>query len=371
MDARVCAFTDTYLPTINGVTYTVKTWRDRWSENGGEMPVVYPKADGYSPDSDEHPVTSLPFPFYGGYRMGLPSLPADIEDIDIVHAHTPFGLGLAALRAVRSSDTPLVASFHTPCKEYTQYISPLDSVARGLSRISQRYEQWFLNQADMVVAPTERAASYLTEQMAVERPIAVVPNGVDLERFAPGGGDRFRERYALGDGPIIGYTGRHGYEKRLQEVIEAAAAGPAEWTVVLGGEGPATDDLEDLAADRDIDLRTLGFLDRDELAEFYSALDVFAFPSPIETQGLVALESIACGTPVVGVDEGALAETIEPERTGYHYRRGDPAHFADQLERALEEQATLSAHCLDAREEISLEAAIDELDTVYERVLAE
>lgn len=369
MQPRVCAFTDTYLPTINGVTYTVKSWRERWQDHGGEMSVVYPRADGYAPDHGEHPVRSLPFPFYGGYRLGVPSLPVETTDVDIIHAHTPFGLGLAALRAVRSTDVPLVASFHTPCNEYTQYLSPLASIARGLAGISRRYERWFFNRADIVVAPTDRAASYLTDELGVDGPVAVVPNGVDLARFRPSGGDAFRDRHDLPAGPLIGYTGRHGYEKRLHEIIEAAAAGSEAWTVVLGGEGPATDELEALAADHGVDVRTLGFLDRDELPAFYSALDVFAFPSPVETQGLVALESIACGTPVVGVDAGALSETIEPGRTGYHYRDGDTGHFASQLERALAEQSTLSRRCIDTRNDIGLSVAMDALDEVYDRVL--
>ncbi len=72
-----------------------------------------------------------------------------------------------------------------------------------------------------------------------------------------------------------------------------------------------------------MDVRFLGFLERDELAAFYSALDVFAFPSPVETQGLVALEANACGTPVVGANAGALSNTIVAGETGYHFESGD------------------------------------------------
>lgn len=368
MDCRVSAFTDTYLPTVNGVTYTVKTWRDRWQANGGEMSVVFPRSNGYDPDAGEHPVRSLPFPFYSGYRLGLPTLPDELEAGDIVHAHTPFSLGLAALR-YRSEDRPLVASFHTPCGEYTRYISPSAALAPPLSRISRRYERWFLDRADAVIAPTPTAATVLTEEIGVDGPIDIVPNGVDLDRFRPVPTHAFRERYDLPDGPLIGYTGRHGYEKRLDEIIEAVAAGPEDWSVVFGGEGPATPHLESLAASVDLDLTTLGFLDRDELPAFYAAVDVFAFPSPVETQGLVALESIACGTPVVAADAGALTETVTNGQTGYRYEPGDSNAFATALERALDEQSTLARRCLAERDALGVDEAMVALNAVYERVL--
>lgn len=369
METRVGAFTDTYLPTINGVTYTVKSWRDKWQANGGEMPIVFPSSSQYDPEDGEFEVRSLPFPFYDGYRLGVPQLPSELADVDIVHAHTPFGLGLAALRMVRGTDRPLVASFHTPCGEYTDYISPFESLSTRLRGVSQWYERWFLNHADVVVAPTESAATFLREEMGIDTTIDIVPNGVDLDRFYPRESTGFRERYELPDGPLIGYTGRHGYEKRLPEIIEAAAHGSTEWTIVLGGDGPASEEIAELADEHGIDLRMLGFLDREELPEFYSAIDVFAFPSPVETQGIVALESIACGTPVVGVKARALIETIEDGRTGYHYEQGDPEDFATQLQRAIDNQSTLEAGCLDARTETSLEFAMEALEDVYERVL--
>jgi hypothetical protein len=93
---RVAAFTDTYLPTVNGVTYTVKTWRDRWTDRGGRMDVVYPDSE-YDPATDEHPVSSVPFPFYDGFRVGLPQVPEAVDDADLVHAHTPFGIGIGGL----------------------------------------------------------------------------------------------------------------------------------------------------------------------------------------------------------------------------------------------------------------------------------
>jgi glycosyltransferase involved in cell wall biosynthesis len=367
MPPHVAAFTDTYLPTVNGVTYTIRTWRERWQDRDGRMDVVYPGAAEYDPDPGEHPVRSLPFPFYDDFRLGAPSIPGGVESAEVVHAHTPFGVGLGGLRLARDGDRPLVASYHTPTAEYAGYLAEgwlLDAVAR----VGKAYERWFLGRADHVVAPSETAREALVSRGV--GPVSVVPNGVDTDRFAPVDGSTFRARHDLpkeGTKPLVGYTGRHGFEKRLTDLVRAAEGMDA--TFVLGGDGPARKTLREEVAERDADVRFLGFLDREELPQFYSALDVFAFPSPVETQGLVALEAMACGTPVVGVDSGALVETIDDGETGYHYEPGDIAGFRDALDRTLGERESLSRTCRGRRASMSVEHSVDALAAVYDTVL--
>jgi glycosyltransferase involved in cell wall biosynthesis len=363
----VAAFTDTYLPTVNGVTYTVKAWRDCWTDRGGRMDVVYPRTDGYAARPGEYPVRSLPFPFYPGFRLGAPWVPRRVRDVDVVHAHTPFAVGLAGLRLARRRDRPFVASYHTPTAEYADYVAPSDAIERLVERASERYERWFLNHADAVLAPSEATADHLTDEVGVTTPVTVVPNGVDTDRFRPVDAGAFRSRHGLDDsGPLLGYTGRHGYEKRLSDIVEAATT--FDVTVVFGGDGPARAELERLAAERGVDARFLGFLDREELPAFYSALDAFVFPSPVETQGLVALEANACGTPVVGANDGALANTVEDGVTGYHFETADVESLRSAIRRTLDERATLTESCLETRDRHGVDRAVDRLADVYERV---
>jgi glycosyltransferase involved in cell wall biosynthesis len=367
MSYRVAAFTDTYLPTVNGVSYTIASWRERWERSGGQMDVVYPGADGHSPADGEHPVGSLPFPFYDGFRLGTPRVPEAVRDAEVVHAHTPFSLGLGGLRLARARDLPLVASYHTPTSEYAAYVSPTDAIASLVGRASETYERWFFRRADAVLAPSAATRDHLQNEVGVDTTVEVVPNGVDVERFRPVEPDDFLDRYDLrGDRPLIGYTGRHGYEKRLSELVEAAAL--LDVTVVFGGDGPARAELERRADDLGADARFLGFLDREEMAAFYSALDAFAFPSPVETQGLVALEANACGTPVVGANAGALANTIDDGETGYNYESGNVEDFRDAIERTLAEREELRETCLARRESMSVEHAVEKLQDVYDSI---
>jgi 1,2-diacylglycerol 3-alpha-glucosyltransferase len=369
----VAAFTDTYLPTVNGVTYTVKTWRDRWEARGGRMHVVYPDSPERNPEKGEHAVGSIPLPLYSGFRVGAPRIPQAVaaSDPDIVHAHTPFTLGLAALRLARKRDAPLVATYHTPTAEYTNYFTDWEPARNRLSALSRRYERWFLDAADAVIVPSATTGRRLTEEIGIDVTPTVVSNGVDVERFRPSEAGAFRERYDLPeDRTLVGYTGRHGHEKCLPDILAACERLDRDLTVVFGGDGPAREKLEAEAASRDVVTRFLGFLDREELPAFYATLDAFLFPSPVETQGLVALESFACGTPVVGVDSGALSDTIEDGVTGHHYEQGDIAGFAAGIERTLADRDRLSEKCLDRRECISVEASVDRLEEIYGDLLA-
>ncbi|MFB6117579.1 glycosyltransferase [Halosegnis sp.] len=362
----VAAFTDTYLPTVNGVTYTVQSWRDRWEARGGQMHVVYP-ASSHEPADAEHPVRSLTFPFYREFNAALPQIPSGLDGVEVVHAHTPFTLGLAARRLAGRQNLPLVASYHTPTAEYADYLAG-GVISRAIERVAGRYEQWFLNRVDAVVVPSEPTREHLRE-LGVTAPVEIVPNGVDTERFQPVGPDEraaFRERHDLPKGPLVGYTGRHGYEKELDAILEVAPEINA--TVVFAGDGPARSGLEARAERIDADVRFLGFLDRAELPAFYATLDAFLFPSPVETQGLVALEANACGTPVVGVNAGALADTVVDGETGYHYERGDTDGFRAGIEQALADGDRLRERCLARRDEVAMERAVDALADVYERV---
>lgn len=366
MPPAVAAFTDSYLPTVNGVTYTVSTWRDRWTERGGRMDVVYPAAD-HDPVDGEYPVRSRKFPFYDGYHVSLPRIPSAVRDVDLVHAHTPFGLGIAGRRLAKKADVPLVAHYHTPTGAYADYVAP-----RGTSRLvrgaATRWERRYLSRADVVATPSEHTAEHLRDDLGLDTRVVVLPNGVDIRTFRPTHPGAFRRRHDLPeDRPIVGYTGRQGYEKQLPDLVEACA--DLDVTLVFGGDGPARGDLEALADDHDVDARFLGFLDREELPEFYCALDVFAFPSPVETQGIVALEAMASGTPVVGANAGALRDTIDDGVTGYHYEPGDLDGFRDAIECGLANATNLSTNCLARREDVSVDRAIDRLDDLYASVL--
>ncbi|WP_254766914.1 glycosyltransferase [Salinilacihabitans rarus] len=360
----VAAFTDLYLPTVNGVTYTVQLWRERWPRFRGAMPVVYPEMDGHEPRDGEYPIPSVRAPLYPQYRLGLPTIPEDIGSPDLVHVHTPFTIGFAGIRFARKHDLPVVASYHTLLDDRAdQHVS--GNVLDGVKRTCRLYERSFFERVDHVTAPTAFARDHLLEEVDADVEVTVVSNGIDTDFFRPVDPTSFRERYDLPDDrPILGYTGRHGEEKNIGEAIEAVDG--TDLVLVVGGDGPAREDLEAKAAEADAEIRFLGFLDREELPAFYSALDVFVFPSPVETQGLVALEATACGTPVVAVDEGALTDSVIQGETGYRYRRGSIGDLQWAVARTLDEHDRLSDLCRRRRAMLSVEHSLEQLSRIYD-----
>lgn len=366
---RVAAFTDTYRPTVNGVTYTVSTWSDRWNSTDGSMPVVYP-ASSHIPSASEHPVRSVPLPLYTGFRIGLPKIPAAVREADIVHAHTPFGLGLAGVALSRRSGIPFVVSYHTPTPEYTGYVSGSPPIRAGLRSMAKQYESWFLDRADRIIVPTTATMGVLPDSISRDR-VSVISNGVDIDHFEPSpeSANALRSQFDIPtDHFVIGYTGRHGHEKQLQVAIDAIAELEMDCTLILAGDGPARSTLGDRAESSTAEVIFPGFLDREQLPGLYTLFDCFVFPSPIETEGLVALEAIACGTPVVGARAGALPETISEGETGYTATPGDVIAFRAAISSALTNRESFSKNCLDKRSSLAVEQSITELENVYSSV---
>lgn len=367
MEVQVAVFTDTYLPTVNGVTYTINAWAKQWNSEYGRMDVVYPGSSAHQPSTFEHPVPSIPFPFYEGYRMSVPWVPSTVRDADIVHVHSLATLGFSGGLLGTLKSLPVVASYHTPINEYSEYVVGDTQLAAPAKAALQVQERIALGLVDHVIVPSDDTREYLRDVIGTGTPISIISNGIDLSFFSCVTNPSFD--WATSDRPVIGYTGRHGYEKCLELILQAVDRMEPSPKVVIGGDGPARQELESLAANLNIDVEFLGFLPRERLPEFYSSLDAFAFPSPIETEGLVAMEAIACGTPVVGADAGAIPETVREGESGYLFPPADPAKFANQLEHALENRERLSDGCLAMREEFGLDTTMMELESLYTRLL--
>ena len=366
MIPSISAFSDTYVPTLNGVTYTLTTWKKWWERSGGKMHIVYPKS-AHNSKQNEWPIGSIKFPFYPGYRIASPTYPPSLKNTDIVHTHTPFSLGIAGQNMAKKYNLPIVASYHTPLSKYVEYISSNKSISTQLSKASNYWEYSFLNRADLILVHSKTALFDLQE-MGVTSPIILLKNGIDISLFKPIETKYFLDKHGIDpDQTILGYTGRHGHEKNIHELIQASSSLDA--TILIGGVGPAKTKLESQAKRLGTNVLFLGQLPRDELSAFYSSLDLFVFPSPVETQGLVALESIACGTPVVAANKGALIETVTDGKTGTHYCSGDTSSLVSKISETLQNKNNLSKSCINHRDSISVDTTIHQLSQIYRSLL--
>ena len=326
---RVAIVTESFLPALNGVTTSVRKILESLRDRGHDALVVAPGTTPWAPlvppqryaGFPVHTVTSVPV---RRFRVGLPSY--ELETVlhryrpDVVHAASPFVLGVRGLAAARSLGIPSVAVYQTDVPSYIrQHSGPVgDLTARAAWRWIRRIHA----QADLTLAPSTAALRDLRDH-AVPR-VALWRRGVDLDRFHPSLRDAaetrvLRRSLAPHGEVLLGYVGRLAPEKELHRLTELARV-PGTRVVVVG-EGPDEPELRRRLPGAVF----LGRRDGAELARCYAALDIFVHTGTRETFGQTLQEAAATGLPVVAprrggpldlVDEGLTGLLFDPDRPG-------------------------------------------------------
>lgn len=364
-EMNIGIFTDTYFPQINGVTYTISLWKDKIEkEDRNNVYIYYPKSS-YTPKKNEFPFRSFEFRFYKGYRIAIPAnISRKAKNLDVVHIHGLFSMAIAGIYVAKRHHTPLILTYHTPADEYIRYITKRKSLQIALMRIYNLWEKRILNFCDLITVPSQTIRERLLKK-GIKDNVMVLSNGVDLNFFRRVDTGKFKTKYKIPDKEcIIGFCGRLGYEKHLEDII--GISDRFKGTILIAGKGPAADYYKKMAEGKE-NVRFLGFLDRRELPELYSSLDIFVFPSTAETQGLVALEAMACGVPVVGANALALKDTIKDRETGYLYEQGNLSDLLDKIQKGYENMEILSENSLKHVQQHSIENTIEKLMEIYNR----
>ncbi|MDZ5810046.1 glycosyltransferase [Halorubrum sp. AD140] len=335
-------FTDSYFPGIDGVTYTIRAWRDRLEDRGHDVYVVYPESS-YEPDETEFPVPSMPNPFYRQYRVPLYRRLSTLPDLDVVHCHGPASTGLMGRRYAKKRGVKSVYTHHTPVEDYFVQGLKLESLSDVAGRLYVAYENRFLRSFDCVTASTSR----------IRRDVAPrkLPVGIETDTFRPVNGSRFES-----DDPTVGYSGRLTRNKNVDEILRLAERMP-DTRFEIVGEGPVRDALKRVAPSN---VTFRDFLPREDLPGFYSALDVFVTASTCDTLGLSTLEANACGTPVAAADVSPFDETIG-EENGARFAYGD----LDEMERAVTDCLESDRPTREAVERFAVSRTVDELESIY------
>jgi len=243
---------------------------------------------------------------WGALNRALAAIPAG--HVDVVHIHTPFIAHYAGARFARNSGIPSVATYHTFFEEYLHHYVPVmpRRIGRFLARSFTRSQ---CDDVKALIAPSDPMREVLL-QYGVSTPIHVLPTGLPSDRFGAGDAARFRTQSGLpADRPLVTYIGRVAHEKNIDFLVkvfvEVRKAVPNAM-LVIAGEGPARESLRHLVARLGLenDVHFAGYLDRNTaLLDCYAAADVFVFASRTETQGLVLLEAMAQGAPIVSTAE--------------------------------------------------------------------
>ncbi|MGB4593322.1 MAG: glycosyltransferase [Coriobacteriia bacterium] len=431
---RIAIITDCYLPEVNGVVTSIVTHTRMLADRGHTILIIGPRYGAYEdepyPGITVERYPSVSFVSNKATRVATPSMFSMVAKLrkfgpDVVHVHTPLSIGVVGLLAAKTLRLPTVQTYHTYIPDFMQYVEPArllrldtlqeritnsivfervigsgiwqrlvrsralveetaDEVVDLLLGISQevaderpelterfawRYTRMIYNRSDLVLTPSATLKRALMKH-GIKVPVDHLSNGIDLSLVAR------KESYER-TGRII-HAGRLGHEKNVGVVLKAfarVAEHDSEITLDIRGDGPARESLERLSSRLGLDdrVRFTGFVERAVLASEYRDYDAFVTASTIETQGIVLLEAMAAGLPVVGVRALAIPEIVRTGHNGIVVAPGDVQSFAGAIVRLIEDQSLrerFGRECVKDVQPHSADRVVTELEGLYRQTIA-
>ncbi len=305
---KIAFFTDTYHPQVNGLVTSVATSRDELVKQGHQALVVAPHLAGELPEKDVYRLLGFPYYPQPEYTFVLPwGLGFNLRhfgrfDCDIIHSHAMFGAGLIALPLAALNKLPLVLTYHTLFEDYLHYVPLPLAFTRWFNRA---YTRWMCHRCALIIAPTPAIQTVL-QGYGVKTRIEVLPTGLNAEVFIKTGVKK--SDYEVADDTLLlSCAGRTGREKKMDLLINALAKADKDlpkWKLLIAGDGPERANLQAQIDKLGLGAKVqiLGYLPRAKVLDLMQASDLFAFPSVTETQGMVVIEAMGRGTPVLGAD---------------------------------------------------------------------
>jgi 1,2-diacylglycerol 3-alpha-glucosyltransferase len=390
---EVAFFTDSYLPTRDGVATVTSALARELTELGNPVTVFAPTPGRGAPreETSADGVTvvrsrSLPVPLYGQYRWGLFPFSQlrgrNFRRFDVLHLHTPGIMGSTAFLAARHLRKPLVGTFHTNVWEMRGSF-PRTLPIRFFFRVASWYALGSYYRCDVTTVPSVPAKNWVVEhsKKPFRRPVEVVPNGIEVERFHPGiPVPDWRERCGLPAAPLVTYLGRLTIDKGVHRFLDALAdlGGREDFAGLIAGAGPEEDRVrERLRNDPRLSgrVRYIGPVAEEEKASLLAQSELFVLPSTSDTSSMALLEAMACGAACLAFDVGGPAEMIEDGVTGKLVRPegdGSLAHaIADLLASSSERDRLRRAAIEYVRREASIERTATRFMALYEMLLDE
>lgn len=349
---HIAYFTNFYLPVVNGVARSVQSFREALTSMGHNV-FVFAQEDDYEdtePFIFRYPSLRLPPPV--DIPTALP-VSAFVDQLipklklDLIHTHHPVLLGQTAAAKARDYNLPLVFTFHTQYHEYTHYFPiPQEQVQEFIKSRVISWLREYMRKCQHIVIPSESMRSVLVNEYGLVDKFTVIPTGIDIAPYKKADGAAIRSQWNWNGDKVIISAGRLAEEKNWVTLLEAFAIAQktqANIRLVLLGDGPQAQALRRLAGELEITERVtfVGKVPFDEVPSYLKAADMFAFASVTETQGLVTLEAMAAGLPVVAVDAAGTKDILEEGKQGF-LTQNDPNDLANGIVRLVENSSLLS-----------------------------
>ncbi|HIP71145.1 MAG TPA: glycosyltransferase family 4 protein [Anaerolineae bacterium] len=339
-------FTNTYKPVLSGVVRSISSFRDALTESGLNVFIFAQEARDYE---DEEPFVyrypSLEIPAYK-YPMTIP-VSRTIDKIiptlhmNVIHCHHPAGVGEVGVRKAQELNIPAVFTHHTRYREYAQYVK---LVPKNLSeKVIGSWLLDYMTRCQHIIVPSEPIKESLANSYGITERVTVMPTGIDLTPYKTADGTAVRQKHNWGpDQTVIISLGRLADVKNwplLLDAVEVVLQKHPDARFVLVGDGPERPSLEKKVAQMSVANRIefVGRVPYEEVPAYLKAADLFCYASVTETQGLVTLEALAAGLPVVAVDASGTSETVEDGVDGI-LTPEDSQALAEGMDKLLSDQ---------------------------------
>lgn len=385
---KIAIFSDTFPPQINGVSHFVCKSAEALAKLGHEVRVFAVSSSkkqsqensGYLQNPRIVFLPSTSFWGYPGERFELPLgfALAEIRKFkpDVIHTHTPFGVGWEAVWAGKIFNIPIVGTHHTFFDHYLKYVK-MDY--EWLHKFSWGYTLVYYNRCNLILSPSKALAEAL-KNYGLKRPIDVLPNFIDTNFFQPAKNraekEKLKEKFGVAGKALI-YMGRVSYEKSIDKVIDAfalAAKKVPNIKLLIIGDGQERPALERLATDLGIKNKIdfLGFKRGKDLLEVLQAGDIFLTASKSENMPLSVLEAMAAGLPVIGVDSLGIPEIVRNNKNGFILPPDDYKAMAEKIIELVKDDKIIERFSMASHElamEYSEERTAKLLENAYKKLI--
>jgi 1,2-diacylglycerol 3-alpha-glucosyltransferase len=377
---RILMMTNTYFPIVGGLEQSVYSFSEEFKSFGHEVLIVTP-AFKEMPAEEPGVIRIASIRKFSGtiFSVNFPAsrlLTHLMEEFapDIVHSHCPFFMGDFALRLSRQHAIPLVFTYHTM---FEQYVHDWPVQNEGVKRFMVKLAAGYANFVDRVIVPCESVQEILIKR-GVKTPMEIVPTGINLKHFSKGDGKGFRQQNQIPlDALVIGHAGRLAAEKNLDFLVNCmveALKKDARAHALIVGLGPSEKMIKDTFKQAGLEkrLHLTGVLHYQHLVDAYFAMDVFAFASLSETQGIVLIEAMAAGLPVVALDAPGARDMVEDSQNGRLLKEMDQQSFVDAilwvLSRSPEELQTIKQAARTTAQKYAINVSAKRMLEIYENV---
>jgi 1,2-diacylglycerol 3-alpha-glucosyltransferase len=341
---RIAAFTNAYKPGVTGVVTSISVFREGLISLGHDVHIFAPYYEGYA---DQEPYVfrfpALELPSQIEFSLVWPVknlLEPTIRGIhpDVIHSHHPVLMGDLAASFAKEMNIPLVFTYHSQYEKYAQIYSPLfaDLAVRVTEEIVRRY----LGRCAHIIVPTDTIRETVLQKYDIDVGVTTVPTPIDLGQFTSADPARVRAEYGLEKAELLVTVGRLAKEKNLAFMIRAFSkvlGRRPNARLMIVGRGLFEQSLKSLVNKLDLKKKVIfaGEVDHARIHHYYAAADLFLFSAIAETQGLVLVEAMAAGTPVVAVRAPGAVDVLSAG--GGVMTDADDALFAETIVSLLED----------------------------------